>query len=240
MNMFCNSRASCFSPSCPCSDGIRKTYAYSFVRMSRCPLLQRHDVKSKLRLPSDCTWGKYGAWYWLFKSVGQISYIMQNICIMHIMMRFIMDTGNVSRTNSSRAHSQACFKCLLAMSNPVLVKSFKLYVDQCWLEQIHCWYIPKIRAEHRQCLSLISPQLPVLLPLWNEWASEGFPWALSVSAQAKVFLVDNNHIFVFKGATGPTDDLIMDTHYLERAAPFFYHLNLPGHWSWCTAQSERA
>ena len=127
-------------------------------------------------------------------------------------MRFIMDTGIMSGNNPSKVHSQAFLKGLLAISSLVLVKCFYLYVDQWWLEQAYCQYTPKIRAECRQCLSLIPLQSPNLLLLRNE-SGGGFLLALSVSAQAN-FLhcsVGNIHMFVFKWATGPRDALIMDT-----------------------------
>lgn len=85
------------------------------------------SVQAKLKLPSGCPWGRHGAWY-----------NVPNERIMHLEMRFIMDTGIMFGNNPFKVHSQACFKDLLAISSLVLVKCFYLYVDEGWLEQTRC------------------------------------------------------------------------------------------------------
>lgn len=87
---------------------------------------------------------------------------------MHSEMRFITGTGTMSGNNSRKAHSQACFKGLSAISSPALVKCFYLYADQSWLEQTHCQHTPKISPESRRCLSSTPLQSPNLLLLRSE------------------------------------------------------------------------
>jgi len=128
------------------------------------------NMQGKLRLPSGCP----------LRATRRMLLALQsnvrNVCITHLEIRLIMDADIMSRNNPSKVYSQACFKGLLATSSLVLVKSFYLYVDQRWLEQTHCRYTPKIRAERKQWLSLTPLQSPNLLLLRNELGVGAFGW----------------------------------------------------------------
>lgn len=150
-----------------------------FPQMTQCQA-NGINVQAKLKLPSGCPWRQHGAWYWLSRAIIII------IIIMHLDMRFIMDTGIKSGNNPSKVHSQAFLKGLLAISSLVLVTCFYLYVGRWWLEQTYCQYTPKIRAECGQCLSLTPLQSPNLLLLRNESGGGAFCW-LCLSLPKPIF-----------------------------------------------------
>lgn len=162
--VFHNPCASCISPSCLCNHGIRQSDKQVLPQMTQCPLLQRQtrSVSNKthvaFRLLVRATWCV----------VLALQSNVTDVYTMHSEMRFITGTGTMSGNNSRKAHSQACFKGLSAISSPALVKCFYLYADQSWLEQTHCQHTPKISPESRQCLSSTPLQSPNLLLLRSE------------------------------------------------------------------------
>lgn len=118
------------------------------------------------------------------------------------------------------------------------MKCFYLCIDQCWLKQIHCLYVPKIRAECRQSLSLTPPQSPFLQLLRNgEWGRLSIGFVFAQFKFFKFFLVGNIRMFIFKRATGPDNGQpihLFIREWLEKAALLFLPTTLAfprKHWA---------